>query len=60
MDAGGDKVEVVLYIRIRGIAHVEEGRVVGDGGEAEKKSLRMVFEICLLQLGRGVHERTFF
>lgn len=28
--------------------------------EAEKKSLRMVFEICLLQLGRGVHERTFF
>lgn len=25
----GDKVEVVLYIRIRGIAHVEEGREEG-------------------------------
>lgn len=35
----GDKVEVVLYIRIRGIAHVEEGREEGDGGEAEKKNL---------------------
>lgn len=58
----GDKVEVVLYIRIRGIAHVEEGREVGAGGEAEKKkSLRMVFVNLFTPAGAGCfHERTFF